>query len=104
MKKIFALTMTLIISTFVLVGCGQDPKKDIIGKWSWFNGSNTMTYTFNEDGTGDRNGEEFKWTIDQKNEKTELKDDYGTTYLPYKYEDGEMKWNYTCQYKINHED
>ncbi len=48
MKK-FLLVALVLVSTFMLVGCG---KKGLVGKWASEQYSGQFVYTFNEDGTG----------------------------------------------------
>ena len=52
----------LAISLFVLTGCGE-ASKGIVGSWK-YNGSTTLMYTFNADGTGSYAGRSFTYTDD----------------------------------------
>ena len=60
-KSIIAIGLiaVLAISLFVLTGCGEE-SKGIVGSWK-YNGSTTLMYTFNADGTGSYAGRNFKY-------------------------------------------
>lgn len=59
MKKTKYLNLLLVALTIVIfAGCGKsgsDDKNPIVGKWSYNTGGYTISYTFDNNGTGVRN-------------------------------------------------
>ena len=49
----------LAVALIALTGCGEE-SKGIVGSWK-YNGSTTLMYTFNADGTGSYAGRNFKY-------------------------------------------
>jgi len=70
LKKLVAagLTVVMLCSLVVLVGCGSQDLSDheLVGEWAWDEAADFL-YIFNEDGTGERGfsglRETFTWSI-----------------------------------------
>ena len=55
MKRIkrLIICVTAFVCVLSLAACGERKKSDLAGSWSGSNGGYDVTFTFNEDGTGE---------------------------------------------------
>ena len=51
--KRLIICVTAFVCVLSLAACGESKKSDLAGSWSGNNGGYDVTFTFNEDGTGE---------------------------------------------------
>ncbi len=52
-NKRLIICVTAFVCVLSLAACGESKKSDLAGSWSGNNGGYDVTFTFNEDGTGE---------------------------------------------------
>lgn len=69
MKKVIALSLTVVLILTLLAGCAGSGAAAVVGSWAWeYEGiGEVLCFTFNEDGTGAMDSfgevEEFTYTV-----------------------------------------
>ena len=86
MKKLLSIiSVALVIATLACILCSCGSKKKLVGTWAESGSRYAMSITFNSDGKGEADGDEFTYKVSGKKLKMTLADGTGRNKMTFKY-------------------